>query len=747
MMGNHGDDDKGNEEKSLMEKPYLRTNSIRSLSLKVLKRPDHCSDRICIMFILLLILGILFVTFYSHISGLIPLLKYSIDSYGQICGVDNRPLNHSIKFEEASKNFSKQDLREKEYLMYLNSKNAEHSRSICVRKCNSEAILTRTQFMQATKKYGDHFCRYDVQPEPTQDIFSGTICPVLPMLRTVPVAHRCVPDIEFYVNLLRKMRVEAMEHSKNQQEMLSKDVTQSNEMILPKKQQFVTETNVTMIDKDIETLLRIENSQLNQTNVEKQLFRRIASDIYRNYYWLFLIVIISIVFSSLILLALYFVRSISLVIIYSLAIFVCFVNCCTFWSFYIMKRINLNKRVNGGFNLLETEIDAESTLLIFAISATLFLIFIILFCYILYVNVKMTEELYSIVNQVLRRLPHLYWQPLFIICILIIFVGFWLYIFMLLSTVGKFEINNFKLIFDMMDSAQVLIILYHFFVLIILCCVILAAEEMMVSGTVVLWYFTRTRRDRFVHYCLESWRRLFSKYFISLWISSLLFNFIKPFRTVFLIVQQKCLYGILGAENCLRQECWKSCFQFFYYLSSHAYPTLYIYGANNGIIECAKRSFTMLTINPMNFLFMDIVVTMSIFALKVFVSGISTFVMLIIIYFYDDDRLQTYSITIPLTILISYLVAHSIIGIYEMVNQSLLTAITEDWYETDTELFLYNRSDSSKMDKKRLETYQHISIDEYMRNIKKRLINLSFKNEIEREVPFFQQVAQSVEKL
>ncbi|XP_012998329.1 choline transporter-like protein 3 isoform X5 [Cavia porcellus] len=132
---------------------------------------------------------------YSVVAGATGRLLFGYDSYGNVCGKKNSPVEGAP--------LSGQDMTLKRHMFFMNSCNPEikdtrlGSTALCVSSCPEEQLSTLEEIQLFADTNGSFLCVYSLNSfNYTQSPNADSLCPRLPVppSKSFPLFNRCIPQ-------------------------------------------------------------------------------------------------------------------------------------------------------------------------------------------------------------------------------------------------------------------------------------------------------------------------------------------------------------------------------------------------------------------------------------------------------------------------------------------------------------------------------------------------------------------------
>ncbi|KAM9005218.1 choline transporter-like protein 3 isoform X1 [Sarcophilus harrisii] len=154
-----------------------------------------CTDPAWLILFFLFWAGLAFIMGYSVIAGAAERLVFGYDSYGNVCGKKNSPVEGAP--------LSGQDMTKRKHVFFMNSCNLEtkdlkiNSIALCVSSCPEEQLDTLEDIQLFAKNNGSFLCVYNLNSvNYTQNPSAASLCPRLPVppSKSFPLFNRCIPQ-------------------------------------------------------------------------------------------------------------------------------------------------------------------------------------------------------------------------------------------------------------------------------------------------------------------------------------------------------------------------------------------------------------------------------------------------------------------------------------------------------------------------------------------------------------------------
>nr|XP_026646295.1 choline transporter-like protein 3 isoform X1 [Zonotrichia albicollis] len=461
----------------------------------------------------------MFISGYAVVAGAAERLVLGYDSFGNICGRKNTPVEGA--------NLSGLDMTNKKYVFFLNSCSLEiqspkiSSLSLCVSSCPQQQLNSLEDLQSFARNNDSFLCVYSLNVSSyTVNPKAAQLCPTLPVppSKSFPLFNRCVPQ------------------------------------------------NPECYSKYASVLISMVN--------EMDVFHRILSGILAGRDTVIGLSVLALAFSLILVLAFRFIQTLFIHTLIALVVFgLLFVSGVLLWLHYDYR--------NDPSTELETEKENVKFLLGYAILSTIITVVLLTLIFVLRKRLPFSVQLFRIVGKIIGRIPFLLFQPLWTFLILIVFWVFWVAVLLSLGTAGTAQATSGGQVEYRALSGICYMAWYHFVGLIWTSEFILACQQMVIAGAVVTCYFNRNKNNPPPHPVLSSISVLFCYHLGTAVKGSFLITLLRIPRIVLLylcnILNQK--KNAKHLFDCC--SCWvcfpKSCLRYF---NQHAYTTTAINGTN-----------------------------------------------------------------------------------------------------------------------------------------------------------------------
>ncbi|XP_022253076.1 CTL-like protein 1 isoform X2 [Limulus polyphemus] len=346
------------------------------------KKSQGCTDVIFLVVFVIFWVILIFIAAFAFVTGNPLRLMYGYDSFGNICGVDNKPVGNL--------SYSGLDMTDKPYLFYFDVTDLSHSLMICVKKCPDRILSNIVDLQKFKLDTGSSLHRYDIDEFDTcsdinltgegKGITSNSglgPCPKLPVYAMKPLLHRCVPESVL-------------------------GITQN--------------------------IIYSFYSYLNSFDT----FQQVVGDLYASWKEMLGMLILSVVLSFVMVFLIHFVAAVVSWIIMAVIALASIALTGILWWTYLRIKWGLDS--TPFFELLEEAAKNERAFLIYAVLVTILTVCLLLILIILRKRVELMVALFHEAGKCVRAMPCLLLQPIFTFIVLGMFFIFWLGIVLTMAT-------------------------------------------------------------------------------------------------------------------------------------------------------------------------------------------------------------------------------------------------------------------------------------------------------------------------
>ncbi|XP_034355241.2 choline transporter-like protein 3 isoform X2 [Arvicanthis niloticus] len=390
-----------------------------------------CTDTAWLVLFFLFWTGLVFIMGYSVVAGAAGRLLFGYDSFGNVCGKRNSPVEGAP--------LSGQDMTLKKHVFFMNACNLEVKdggrgpTALCVSSCPEKQLDTLEEVqLFANIMVGSFLCVYNLNSfNYTQSSSADTLCPRLPVppSKPFPLFNRCIPQTPECYSLFASVLI-----------------------------------------NDADAL------------------HRILSGIMAGRDTILGLCVFTFALSLAMLFTFRFISTLLVHIIISLVILGLLFVCGVLWWLYYDYTNDLSTE-------LDTEKENMKCMLAFAIITTVVTVVLLALIFTLRKRIKLTVEVLHITNKAISSCPFLLFQPLWTFVILILFWVLWVAVLLSLGTAGTAQVMEGGQVEYKPLSGIRYMWWYHLIGLIWTSEFILACQRMTVAGAMVTCYFNRNQND------------------------------------------------------------------------------------------------------------------------------------------------------------------------------------------------------------------------------------------------------------
>ncbi|OWA53979.1 CTL-like protein 1 [Hypsibius exemplaris] len=634
--------------------PLCYSESVRNRSRA------ECTDLPwCIIFLLFLIFlivtGVVAVLFGSPFR-----LLYGQDSFGNICGVKNDPIQ--------DREMTGQDMTDRPFVFSYDITKPRDSLKMCVSRCPHRRLSTLKELETFAAREKSRLCRYDLAVADYVNSDAANVtraqceflrsdgssvevlkdygdegclikilqwaegygsCPKLPVNPTVQILNRCVPN---------KADASA-------------------------------------------AVVYDFYAYLNSFD----FYSRVMADLYASYREITGVCVSAFLVSVMILLVMHFIPAAAIPVIVAVVLLSGSAATGLLWWAWATLKSSLDYRMySAQYDVLREETKNEIVLLVFAIAATLFTIVIFLLLLLVRRNTSHVVRMFQEGSRCIRQIPFLLLQPLWTFLCLGLFFVSWACVMLCLATSDfprfvrkEIQFSNGNATFGI-PYTTVTLIEYddHTFLRLLWLCYavalvwvsefILACQHMVVAGAVSMWYFEKDKKE-----ChgpvMAATKQLIFHHLGSVALGSILITIFKVPR----LIRQysKKVLKLKRTNGCLRVT------RFLNHITHNAYAIVAVQGTN--FIPAAKEAYSLLAENSLNeMLGVNSLGDFVIFLGKCAVTGVAAVIGFLSMKY--DPQLHLYAIPLLLCCIFAYFIAHSVLSLYEVVIDTLFLCYCED---------------------------------------------------------------------
>uniref|UniRef100_A0A3B4C8Z2 Choline transporter-like protein n=1 Tax=Pygocentrus nattereri TaxID=42514 RepID=A0A3B4C8Z2_PYGNA len=354
------------------------------------------------------------------------------------------------------------------------------------------------------------------------------------------------------------------------------------------------------------------------------------------------------------------------------------------WWLYIDHRLTMNETVAKDLKeVKETNGETEASkdhmqaLLVYAISATVFTVILLLLMLFMRKRVALTIALFHVAGKVFIHLPLLVLQPFCTFLALFLFWVYWILVLLFLGTTGEVLNEETGLTEFRLSGPLQYLTWYHAVGLIWISEFILACQQMTVAGAVVTYYFTRDKNKLPLTPILSSVLRLMRYHLGTVAKGSFIITLVKIPRLILMYIYNQ----LKGKENacarCLLKACicclWclEKCLN---YLNQNAYAATAI--NSTSFCTSARDAFVILVENALRVAAINTVGDFVLFLGKVLIVTCTAFAGVLALNYQRDYT--EWVLPLIIVCLFAFLVAHCFLSIFEIVVDVLFLCFAID---------------------------------------------------------------------
>lgn len=629
-----------------------------------LNKSRRSTDKFWLILFALCWIVLVVISAWSFTAGNPNRIIQGYDSFGNICGQKNK----NIK----GVNWSGMDMSDRPYVFHMNAQNISYTMKICVKKCSDQNLTSDEDFLRFQRREGSILTRYDYDFDNARLLYSSFPDRDLERFRSKDEASGFGP---FPIKPVAKQRP-----------VLNRCVGTDR--------------------------IKLGNSLLNNIYhyiKNMDVAHKLVSDIYNSYRHISLTVLFSVFVSIFVVFTIHYLASIVSFVIMVLSSIILIA--LTTFSWFVYYDLHHKLHQIPSIEQLDDDLVNEKTFLVFSIILTIVTLVILAITFFMRDRLGLMVALFGETASCLRSMPALIFQPVWTCTALLIFLSLWTTVFMAIataedeiifnSTETRFRLslparsvieNNDGIVkFSTKPDAYALESVKHAlprfirYLLIFLVVMlfwssefILGCQQMTVASSVASWYFTR---DKSTISCPigKSIIRTTKFHLGSVALGSFLIVLFKIPRLIiaFLEYQLKQYKDKYTCVNCAFKCChcfWYCMENFIRYINHNAYTIIAIEG--EPYCYSAKVAFKTLTSNTLRVLTINTMGDFIIFLGKCIITGSAAIFGIYMMR--KDTDVHYLAAPVIFATLIAYLVAHSMLCVYEMVIDTMFLCFVED---------------------------------------------------------------------
>uniref|UniRef100_A0A6G1S636 Choline transporter-like protein n=1 Tax=Aceria tosichella TaxID=561515 RepID=A0A6G1S636_9ACAR len=626
-----------------------------------------CTDKFWLILFVICWIVLTVAGIWSFYEGNPNRLVRGYDSFGNICGQKNKHI--------PGVSWSGMDMSDCPYVFHMNPFNTSSSLKVCVQKCADRNLTNDGDILLLYQRTGSELKRYDINLN-DRDLQTR----YYPKLSPNDIATRRKQDEDRGFGPFPKLPVF------KQRPVLNRCVSLER--------------------------IKLGNSVVNNfykfvKNLD--VAHKFVSDIYTSWKHIAYTVLFGIGVSLLVTFTIHYVASLVSTIIMVVSSLALIALSAFTWYVYIDLKYKLKQIPT--FEQIDDDFVNEKTFLALAIVFTVITLIILIITFVMRSRIGLMVALFDETAACLRSMPALVFQPIWTCAALLVFLVFWTAVFLAVSTaekdviydskttrfqlalparrISKFvngeaifepEANLYSLESVKHEQPDFVRYLWWFVVLMLFWSseFILGCQQMTVASSVASWYFTRDRSS-LVCPIGNSIKRVTNYHLGSIALGSFLIVLLKIPRLI-LTYTEYYLRKFKDSNSCV--NCVLKCCQcFFYclenfvrYINHNAYTIIAIEGTD--YCFSAKVAFKTLATNTLRIVTINTMGDFIIFLGKCLVTATSaTFGVYLM---RDDPSIHYLAVPVIFAAVCAYLVAHSMLCVYEMVIDTMFLCFVED---------------------------------------------------------------------
>ncbi|XP_022527819.2 choline transporter-like protein 1 isoform X4 [Astyanax mexicanus] len=593
-----------------------------------------CTDLPWFLLFTLFCIGMGAICGYTIVTGGAARLVFGYDSYGNTCG----QLNEAIE----GVRLSGLDHRDRKYVFFLDPCNIDlvqrkiKSMALCVSLCPTEEMRTYADLRRFAMSNNSELCSYELAGHKYPSLPERfDKCPKLPVpqSKALPVFNRCTPvDISCYSKF--------------------------------------AEAVVTFVS-------------------DNTVLHRLIAGVVASKEIIVGLCLLALVLSMILMVIIRYISAVLVWILTFIVVLGSLGGTSVLWWLYIDHRLTMNETVvkdlkevkeTSGETNGETEAskDHMQALLVYAISATVFTVILLLLMLFMRKRVALTIALFHVAGKVFIHLPLLVLQPFCTFLALFLFWVYWILVLLFLGTTGIPEKNEETGLTEFRLSGPLQYLTwYHAVGLIWISEFILACQQMTVAGAVVTYYFTRDKNKLPLTPILSSVLRLMRYHLGTVAKGSFIITLVKIPRLILMYIYNQ----LKGKENacarCLLKACicclWclEKCLN---YLNQNAYAATAI--NSTSFCTSARDAFVILVENALRVAAINTVGDFVLFLGKILIVTCTAFAGVLALNYQRDYT--EWVLPLIIVCLFAFLVAHCFLSIFEIVVDVLFLCFAID---------------------------------------------------------------------
>lgn len=596
------------------DKTSLRTRRVHK---------KKCTDFFCFLIFLIFVAGMGLITALVAAGNGFERLIFGYDSDGNVC--------NNKQSQNTSELVNYYDTTGRGFVFYFNYSDPINARKVCVKACPSINIIDEEEFKNYTLSTNQTLCEYDVSP----GVYIRKKCPKLPLIQTVPIANRCVPDIEQFLTSNILGHLKNTKYGKLFEEQL-KNTTESFKLSIVK------------LYHSLPIICYIALASLLMTILLSFLLRYIAK--------VMVFIIMTITAAG----------------------------CVAFSVFLWLRWWEIRqKNPSEMTTIIGFEVYLTTSFIIYSILMSIVSLIVIFLIIAMRKRIGLVVRLICEAQMTLFDMPVLFVLPVFTFLILAVFLIYWLLTAVMIYSYTQYNTKDLQ--FQSLSIKQNIVYnalwVYHAIALIWISEFIFACQAMVVSSSVAKWYFTRDKNNFSSPIC-SSICNLVVFQMGSVAIGSFIITLVRFPRYCLMAVQKKmktldktsilynCLKGLTCCLWCLEKV--------INYLNKNAYTIVAIEGVS--FCVAAHKSFALIVKNALRVAMINSVGDFILFLCKLAIVILSVGLSMFWLGIPADNIKAIKGQLAPLFVIavIAFLIANCFFTVYEMVIDALMICFCED---------------------------------------------------------------------
>uniref|UniRef100_A0A1I8Q928 Choline transporter-like protein n=1 Tax=Stomoxys calcitrans TaxID=35570 RepID=A0A1I8Q928_STOCA len=603
-------------------------------------RPKYrtCTDIFWLVLYIFFWLFLIVIAIFSFVYGNPLRVINGYDSFGNTCGV---------KKNEKYPNFplSGRNTLDTPQLLYFHMKDLKKALKVCVKECPTRTMMNPQEVYKYYTETQNHICGYDFDmsilandKQDLKQLFNALgPCPNLPIYESSPVLHRCMPK-------------------------------GSNAPV-----------------KDMYKML-------NSWDAAQQFL----GDIYATWHYIAIICGLAFLISIALVILMHWLSSIVSWLICTLVIVSSVGLTGALW--YVYYSIKHKSKVDVQFSYLEEFTRNEQAVLTLAVIATITMIILIVIIYYLKNKLSGLTALFEESGNCMMNLPGLIFAPLLAFIVLALFLAFWVFVVICITTASSPGNNNPFAPLDNTAShsngvvvnstkrfipleyteAKTIKSMFWVYVVGLIWTTefIFACQQFALAAAVAFWYFDKPTTTPTIY----AIGRLVKYHLGTVAKGSFIITIFKIPRLILTYLYAKLKKGEDKGSECAAC-CLKCCIcgfwlleKFIRFLNHNAYTVVAIESIN--FCPAAGIAWNAMATNALQVATINSVGDFVLFLGKVMVAAISGLIGIFVLK--DRPGLNFYMAPVILIIVFSFFIAHIVLSLFEMVVDTLFLCVCED---------------------------------------------------------------------